>query len=40
VVLPDGSVTSIEQEMASLPQKKLIKERFVVEFESVFYELS
>ncbi|MDG1702043.1 MAG: lipoyl(octanoyl) transferase LipB [Opitutae bacterium] len=38
--ITDGSVTSMEQEMASLPQKKLIKERFVVEFESVFYELS
>ena len=38
--ITDGSVTSMELEMASLPEKKLIKERFVVEFESVFYELS
>lgn len=38
--ISDGSVTSMEKEIAPLPEKKLIKERFVVEFESVFYELN
>ena len=38
--ITDGSVTSLQNEIASLPEKNLIKERFVVEFKSVFYELS
>jgi len=32
-------VTSLQNEISPLPEKKLIKERFVVEFKSVFYEL-
>lgn len=38
--ITDGSVTSLQNEIASSPEKNLIKERFVVEFKSVFYELS
>ncbi len=38
--ITDGSVTSMQKEISPLPEKKLIKERFVVEFESIFYELS
>ena len=38
--ITDGSVTSIQKEISPLPEKKLIKERFVVEFESIFYEIS
>ena len=38
--ITDGSVTSLQNEIAPVPEKKLIKERFVVEFKSVFYELS
>ena len=38
--ITDGSVTSLQNEISTLPEKKLIKERFVVEFKSVFYELS
>lgn len=37
--ITDGSVTSLQNEISTLPEKKLIKERFVVEFKSVFYEL-
>ena len=37
--ITDGSVTSLQNEIAPVPEKKLIKERFVVEFKSVFYEL-
>ena len=37
--ITDGSVTSLQNEISALPEKKLIKERFVVEFKSVFYEL-
>lgn len=37
--ITDGSVTSLQNEISPLPEKKLIKERFVVEFKSVFYEL-
>ena len=37
--ISDGSVTSLQNEISILPEKKLIKERFVVEFKSVFYEL-
>jgi lipoate-protein ligase B len=38
--ITDGSVTSLQNEIAAIPEKSLIKERFVVEFKSVFYELS
>ena len=38
--ITDGSVTSMQKEISPLPEKKLIKERFVVEFESIFYEIS
>lgn len=38
--ISDGSVTSMQNEISPLPEKKLIKERFVVEFKSVFYELN
>ena len=37
--ISDGSVTSLQNEISILPEKKLIKERFIVEFKSVFYEL-
>ena len=37
--ITDGSVTSLQNEISTVPEKKLIKERFVVEFKSVFYEL-
>ncbi len=37
--ITDGYVTSLQNEISTLPEKKLIKERFVVEFKSVFYEL-
>ena len=37
--ITDGSVTSLQNEISTLPEKKLIKERFVVEFKSVFYEI-
>ena len=37
--ITNGSVTSLQNEISTLPEKKLIKERFVVEFKSVFYEL-
>lgn len=37
--ITNGSVTSLQNEISPLPEKKLIKERFVVEFKSVFYEL-
>ena len=37
--ITDGSVTSMQKEISPLPEKKLIKERFVVEFESIFYDL-
>ena len=38
--ITDGSVTSLQNEIAAIPEKSLIKERFVVVFKSVFYELS
>lgn len=38
--ITDGSVTSLQNEIAAIPEKSLIKERFVVEFKSIFYELS
>lgn len=37
--ITDGSVTSIAQELKEIPEKKYIKERFIVEFESLFYEI-
>ena len=38
--ITDGSVTSLENEISPLPEKKLIKERFIVEFKSIFYEIN
>lgn len=37
--ITDGSVTSMAQELAKIPEKKYIKERFIVEFKSIFYEV-
>lgn len=37
--ITDGSVTSLEQELHKVKEKKYIKDRFVVEFKSIFYEI-
>ena len=37
--ISDGSVTSMARELKEIPEKKYIKERFIVEFKSIFYEV-
>lgn len=37
--ITDGTVTSMAQELKDVPEKKYIKERFIVEFKSIFYDI-